>query len=131
MVSVENLADGDVTCWDYCIGMTDENGRITVDTAEWEMEAGEYLVCVAGQYSSRDTVVSAPGGILLQVVEEGSLPDTLPGDLDGNGRVESEDARLLLQALAEGRESDLSDADFNGDGRTDSSDAVLLLRAVG
>ena len=131
MVNVEDLADGDVACWDHWIGTTDENGQIIVDTAEWNLDVGEYLVCVAGQYSSRDTVVSTPGGILLQVVEEGSRPDLPQGDLDGSGTVEEDDAGLLLQALANGMAQDLPGADLNGDGVADSSDAVLLLRAAG
>ena len=132
MVRTEDLADGDVYSWDYHLGTTDENGEITIDTAEWEMEPGEYLVCVAGQYSEDrpDNIVSTPGGILLQVTEKSSASEQIKGDINGSGAPDSSDAVLILSSISQSTQLDLAVADMNGDGEVDSSDAVLILRAV-
>ena len=57
-----------VTDWEY-LGTADENGELTVDTSE--LEAGEYIIAVAGQYGVDfpDDICSTPGGVRI-VVEE-------------------------------------------------------------
>ncbi len=59
---------GNVTEWTYA-GTADENGKITLDTSD--MEAGEYVVSIAGQYGAdyTDDICSAPGSIVLKVEE--------------------------------------------------------------
>lgn len=67
--------------------------------------------------------------------EQEAIPPiaALPGDVNGDGRVNARDARLLLRyaaGLAGEDEIDLTAADFNGDGRVNARDARAILRAV-
>ncbi|MBQ7345578.1 MAG: hypothetical protein IJW45_05905 [Oscillospiraceae bacterium] len=69
-ISVDELADGDVTQWNY-LGYADENGQILLDTSD--LEPGKYIVAMPGQYGMEcpDDIVSTPGGVIL-TVEEGA-----------------------------------------------------------
>lgn len=70
-VEDNNVSSEDVTEWEY-IGAADENGELVFDTSD--LEAGEYLVCIPGQYGVdySDEICSTPGGIKL-IVEETSV----------------------------------------------------------
>lgn len=55
----------------------------------------------------------------------------LPGDADGNGKIDAEDARLILRhavAIEMINEAFLTQSDINGDGRITPEDARLALR---
>ncbi len=57
----------------------------------------------------------------------------LPGDVNGDGRINSRDARALLRYLAgllSVEQIDLASADFNGDGRWNVRDARAILRYI-
>ena len=65
-IAAVDQVSGDVTKWTK-LGTADENGQILVDTSK--LEAGQYVVAVAGQYGCEytDSICSTPGGILLNV----------------------------------------------------------------
>ncbi len=69
------------------------------------------------------------------VKKEAFTPDTVYGDVDKSGRIDSTDARLVLQyAVGKIEEAalDTAAADVNGDNKIDSTDARLVLQfAVG
>ena len=67
MIPVSELSSGNVTEWNY-IGTANENGQLTISTAE--LAPGEYIVAVSGQYGAEftDEICSTPGGIRLTVV---------------------------------------------------------------
>jgi hypothetical protein len=55
------------------------------------------------------------------------IPAPLPGDLNGNGRLDAEDAGHYLRAVAA---ASPALPDLNGDGKTNGRDGVLLFRAA-
>ena len=59
--------------------------------------------------------------------EEENEP-VLPGDADGNGKVNLRDAILVLKAINGGNAVDDAFADFNGDGKVNLKDAILILK---
>ena len=63
---VEDIPSECVTDWEY-VGTSDENGQLVVDTAD--LEAGEYIFAVAGQYGVDypDDICSTPGGVRVTV----------------------------------------------------------------
>lgn len=62
------IYEGDVTGWTSC-GTVDSDGKFTVDLAKLDLDSGRYLFAVAGQYGAEytDAIVSAPGGIIVNV----------------------------------------------------------------
>lgn len=57
----------------------------------------------------------------------------LPGDINGDGRLNVRDARTLLRYIAgllDASEIELAAADYNGDGRVNVRDARALLRSI-
>lgn len=62
------------------------------------------------------------------------LPSTLPGDLDGDGDIDSTDLATLVGNFGLGSvglaSAELSDGDLNGDGRVGVADAILLRNAI-
>ena len=65
-VLVDELSSGDVTEWTY-LGTAEADGTLVVDTSE--LEAGEYIIAIAGQYGEYypDEICSTPGGVILTV----------------------------------------------------------------
>ena len=59
-------------------------------------------------------------------------PDTVKGDVNGDGITDSVDAVLLKKYLAgySGLQINTEACDMNGDGEVDSVDAVLLLKQL-
>ena len=115
----ENLTSGDVSTWNY-LGKTDENGKINVDTSK--LSAGEYLICVAGQYGNEitDEIVSTPGGIIL-TVEQSELDKV------------KEDAKTAINAYdavnyREEQQTDLSNAKEAAIAAIDAATAVEEVR---
>ncbi len=54
-------------------------------------------------------------------------PDPIPGDINGDGVVDSSDLLILLSAWGECADPDDCPADINGDGVVDASDLLILL----
>lgn len=126
-MSLDELDTGVVTRWNY-LGNTDDNGDITVEA--W-MEPGEYLICVPGQYGQTlpNSIVSTPGGIILNVTEP-TTENELLGDVNDDGVINGKDANRLLQYLAGQPDKTINEAnsDVNGDGVINGKDANRLLR---
>ena len=108
---------------------------LTADDTEFELRYERVL------YQNGDGATGvayhAPSVLLqLQIngeVDPATLPDYLPGDVDGDGRISAADARLALrrsvglEAFEEGSAAFLAcDVDF--DGAVSSADARLILR---
>ena len=57
-----------------------------------------------------------------------TVTEDIPGDVDGNGKIEPTDAQMILDYEAKLLDHDLSlfAADVSGDGIIDSNDAVLI-----
>lgn len=65
---IDDIPSEYVEDWMY-LGTADENGELVVDTSD--MEAGEYIIAVAGQYGVDfpDDICSTPGGVRITVEE--------------------------------------------------------------
>ncbi len=63
-----------------------------------------------------------------QVIYE-QLNGYIPGDMNGDGKVNSKDIIRLMKSLAN-RETDIIGGDLNGDTKTDSKDIIRLMRYI-
>ena len=106
--------------------ITDAKGKakITFD------KGGVYYLWAYGELGVEyeEEIVSSPGYCKV-VVEGGSAPEILYGDVNGDGKVDSLDA-MFIYACHNGKKA-LSEkqrlaADVNGDGKVDSFDAMLV-----
>lgn len=106
--------------------ITDANGKakITFD------KGGVYYLWAYGELGVEyeEEIVSSPSYCKV-VVEGGSAPEILYGDVNGDGKVDSLDA-MFIYACHNGKKA-LSEkqrlaADVNGDGKVDSFDAMLV-----
>lgn len=74
--ALEDLYDGEVETWTSC-GTTSADGTFTVDAKKLGLEVGkQYLFAVGGQkgVDNPDDYVSAPGGVIVDVVKTLSDP---------------------------------------------------------
>lgn len=106
--------------------ITDANGKAKITFAK----GGVYYLWAYGELGveCEDVIVSSPGYCKV-VVEGGSAPEILYGDVNGDGKVDSLDA-MFIYACHNGKKA-LSEkqrlaADVNGDGKVDSFDAMLV-----
>lgn len=126
---VSDLPGGKVTAWKKA-GTTDENGKITLNFSELNLEQGKtYLFAVAGQtgVDYPDDIVSCPGGILVKMLKPAS------GDVNSDGVLNLQDVLLLQQYVAKRIGADklnLEAADMNGDGIINIQDVLLLQKRV-
>ena len=93
--------------------------------------------CVYCCYDCADTyteVLPATGHSFVDgVCQHCGAPAAIPGDVNGDGRVNARDARLLLRyaaGLLDEQMLDMAAADINGDGRVNARDARAILRAA-
>lgn len=106
--------------------ITDAKGKakITFD------KGGVYYLWAYGELGVEyeDVIVSSPGYCKV-VVEGGSAPEILYGDVNGDGKVSSADAAIAY-ASHRGKvtlnEKQKVAADVNGDGKVNSADAALI-----
>ncbi len=100
-----------------------------------------FHICEAGVAQQLEITVDAEAGTVtaalthfsLYALAQLTLEGPLPGDVNGDGRVNARDARLLLQYVAGLVETDalaIDAADLNGDGRINARDARALLQLV-
>ena len=97
-----------------------EDGTLTELTTEVDTDAGTVTV----ELTCCCTCI---------VADRNSAPASLPGDVNGDGKVNARDARALLRfiaGLAEESEIDKNAADFNGDGKINARDARAILRFI-
>ena len=67
------------------------------------------------------------------LADKDTKPKTLPGDVNGDGKVNARDARAVLRYIAgllEEGEIDEDAADYNGDGKVNARDARAILRFI-
>ena len=95
------LTTGDVTAWTK-LGTTDAKGRLAADISE--LEPGQYVLAVAGRKGTEHTevITSAPGGILLTVLEDAAGKQVLQviGLIDGIGTVTPDSAEKIAAVRA-------------------------------
>ncbi len=103
--------------------------QFTID--EDAPNGSEYDVCIS--YQDGDVVDGDLNPVSPRVVNgKVSVVDYLPGDLDGNKRVNIVDAILLSRHIAGGYEITINEsaADVNADQRINIMDAILLSRYI-
>lgn len=126
---MSDLPGGKVTAWKKA-GTTDENGKITLNFSELNLEQGKtYLFAVAGQLGADNPadIVSCPGGILVKMLKPAS------GDVNGDGFVDLKDVLQLQRYVANLIGADklnVEAADMNGDGIIDLKDVLKLQQYV-
>ena len=107
---------------DYTI---DENGKLNFTAPQ---QAGTYYLLGIDPSAKTEDACIAPASAKI-IVEGGSAPEILYGDVNGDGKVDSLDA-MFIYACHNGKKA-LSEkqrlaADVNGDGKVDSFDAMLV-----
>lgn len=111
------------------IGCTYSEGTLTAFAYETDQPFAGWLAANGAVLSTEaQCTVTAPG---IYTALFGSDPITLPGDVNGNGKVEIADAVLIARHALELELLDgdaLSAADVNGDGNIRIDDAVLVCR---
>lgn len=122
-------ADGDSNCSETC----DESGKSCAasDADGSFCDDGDSCTvddaCLGGACAGDPSTV--PGCIATTTT---TLPESICGDANGDGRITSVDALRTLRAAVSDAECPLTVCDFNGDGRVAASDALGILRfAVG
>ena len=84
-------------------------------------------------YYVRAYATNSAGTAYGEEVSFTTLPDGIPGDVDGNGNLNVIDVTLLLRHCMGGAQltgQALLNADYNGDGSVNVIDVTLLLRRV-
>ena len=119
-----NAIESDVTQWTY-LGTANASGKIALDTST--LDVGQYMIAIPGQYGSEYTkyICSAPGGIMLDVVES--------GDIDGNNKINAMDAAAAYAFVNGKRDFSVGQetaADVNGDGKINALDAARIYQFV-
>lgn len=134
---LKRLVGGDVTLV-YNDGVTENkvytnnaiNDIITLPTPEregytfdgWYYDDGTFMKPVAANFS-----VSALGKVFYAKW----IDNTIPGDLDGDGKISAVDLVVLKKVILEVEdEFKLSAADVNGDGEVDVRDLVKLMKSI-
>lgn len=100
------------------VGVTNSEGQVTIDTSKFK--TGTYYITSA----SHD-----PAAAMLVITGEDD--ETVTGDANGDGVINSTDASLILMYVSgDLTDVDASVMDFNNDGKVNSTDASLILRSV-
>ena len=114
-----------------------KNGKTLIDGLMlFRMSNGSYCHKEGGEYSSMATIQALSAYIALERLETGRSMfyvnrPIVPGDLSGDGEVDSADAVIALKADAGLIELDGEQTfagDVNNDGEVSSLDAVLILK---
>ncbi|MCR5808052.1 MAG: dockerin type I repeat-containing protein [Clostridiales bacterium] len=90
-----------------------------------------YLASVGGYSNFMQNVGSANANCYVQLFVETLPAEVDPGDVNGDGSINSADAMLIIRytmQLAELTDEQLAAADVNGDGIVNSADAMLIIR---
>jgi hypothetical protein len=93
---------------------------------------GDVYCADCDQLITEGEVITAPGHNYVDgVCEHCGKPETMMGDVNGDGFVDVEDAMLILQLdafILEEGDLDVTVADVSGDGLVDVEDAMLILQ---
>lgn len=100
-----------------------KNGKVFVNPKEIPtsiIAEDDYLNLLSNEvYRGGDTIEILPRGAAILIYGR----ECLPGDANGDGRVDSEDFALLV---ADYLSESVNNTDFNSDGRVDSEDFAIL-----
>lgn len=100
-----------------------------------------YYIDEGGATQRLHTIIDRDQGILLAELSHFSLyavvelaeADPAPGDVNGDGRINTRDVRLILQYISDlisDESISMVAADFNADGKVNTRDARLLLQSI-
>ena len=103
-------------------GEEDEDIVIPTITAEPLPEGVEYREC--------NIKFSYPGAYIYFKAMQGTKPDIMTGDVDGNGAVNVSDVTALVNMILGVIEKDDARADVNGDGVVNVSDVTALVNII-
>ena len=132
-------ADGGATvtargiCWSTTQNPTISGSHTTDGTGTGSFTSAMTGLTANTTYYVRAYATNSAGTAYGEEVSFTTLPDGIPGDVDGNGILNMYDAVLILRHCTGGTQltgQALLNADYNGDGNVAMYDAALLLRAV-
>ena len=132
-------ADGGATvtargiCWSTSQNPTVSGSHTTDGTGTGSFTSSMTGLTANTTYYVRAYATNSVGTAYGEQVSFTTLPDGIPGDVDGNESLTVYDVILVLRHCAGGSQLSgqaLLNADFNGDGSVTTFDVILLLRAV-
>ncbi len=102
-----------------------------VNTFTINVKAGDEVIIAVNNYDLENGM--APAGVVTVNLDftPAGQEETLLGDVNGDGKVDTTDAKLIMQynlALIDETALNLSAADVNGDGDMDTTDAKLIMQ---
>ncbi|MBQ6307134.1 MAG: hypothetical protein IJK78_11255 [Bacteroidales bacterium] len=132
-------ADGGATvtargiCWSTLQNPTVSGSHTTDGTGTGSFTSAMTGLAANTTYYVRAYATNSVGTAYGEQVSFTTLPDGIPGDVDGNGSLNVIDVTLLLRHCMGGTQltgQALLNADYNGDGSVNVIDVTLLLRAI-
>ena len=132
-------ADGGATvttrgiCWSTSQNPTVSGSHTTDGTGTGSFTSAMTGLTANTTYYVRAYATNSAGTAYGEEVSFTTLPDGIPGDVDGNGSLNVIDVTFLLRHCMGGTQltgQALLKADYNGDGSVNVIDVTLLLRAV-
>ena len=141
LISVQWLVEGEIADWNaedgrgvFAFGQSSYiNGDVLKLTFQINEDAPEGTYEIGLEAVLKDTVGGVELQIPVQVVQGGiTVQHYTPGDVDGNGKVDTDDAIYLLYYVMFGEEDYPvnQDCDFDGNGEVNTDDAIHLLYRV-
>ena len=132
-------ADGGATvtargiCWSTSQNPTVDGNHTTDGTGTGSFTSSMTGLTANTTYYVRAYATNSAGTAYSEQVSFTTLPDGVPGDIDGNGSLTIFDITLLLRHCMGGTQltgQALMNADYSGDGNVNIYDVTLLLRAI-
>ena len=132
-------ADGGATvtargvCWSTSQNPTVSDSHTTDGTGTGSFTSNMTGLTASTTYYVRAYATNSAGTAYGEQVSFTTLPEGIPGDVDGNGIITMYDATLLLRHCTGGTQltgQALRNADFDGSGIVNMYDATLLFRMV-
>ena len=120
-------------CWSTSQNPTVDGNHTTDGTGTGSFTSSMTGLTANTTYYVRAYATNSAGTAYGEQVSFTTLPDGIPGDVDGNGNLTMYDITLILRHCAGGTQLSgqaLLNADLNGDGNVTMYDATLLLRAI-
>ena len=120
-------------CWSTSHNPTVSGSHTTDGTGTGSFTSSMTGLAANTTYYVRAYATNSAGTAYGEEVSFTTLPDGIPGDVDGNGSLSLYDVTLVLRHCAGGTQltgQALLKADLSGDGNVTMYDATLLLRTV-
>ena len=120
-------------CWSTSQNPTVSDSHTTDGTGTGSFTSAMTSLTANTTYYVRAYATNSAGTAYGEEMSFTTLPDGIPGDVDGNGILNVIDVTLLLRHCMGGNQltgQALLNADYNGDGSVNVIDVTLLLRAV-